>query len=103
FFPNSPILSFGTTGCIMGCRFCQNYKTSKSKIEANKLPYIEPNEIIKIAKENNINLIAFTYNDPIAFLEFAINCAKLAKKEEIKIEKEKNKKLIKSNYKYPIA
>lgn len=84
FFPNSPILSFGTTGCIMGCRFCQNYKTSKSKIEANKLPYIEPNEIIKIAKENNINLIAFTYNDPIAFLEFAINCAKLAKKEGIK-------------------
>ena len=84
FFPNSPILSFGTTGCIMGCRFCQNYQTSKSKIEANKLPYIEPNEIIKIAKENNINLIAFTYNDPIAFLEFAINCAKLAKKEGIK-------------------
>ena len=84
FFPNSPILSFGTTGCIMGCRFCQNYQTSKSKIEANKLPYIEPNEIIKIAKENNIKLIAFTYNDPIAFLEFAINCAKLAKKEGIK-------------------
>ncbi len=84
FYPSSSILSFGTIGCIMGCRFCQNYLTSKSKENPKKFNKLFPIDIVKIALQNNIGSIAFTYNDPIAFFEYAIDTARLAQENGLK-------------------
>ncbi len=84
FYPNKPILSFGTTGCNMGCIFCQNYKTSKSKIDPKTLNKTEPFQIVEILKKYNVNMVAFTYNEPVIFFEYALDVAKLCKEENIK-------------------
>lgn len=84
FYPETPILSFGTTGCNMGCIFCQNYLTTKSKVDPKTLNKTEPGEIVEILKKYNINLIAFTYNEPVIFFEYALDTIKLCKKEGIK-------------------
>ncbi len=84
FYPETPILSFGTTGCNMGCIFCQNYLTTKSKVDPKTLNKTEPGEIVEILKKYNINLIAFTYNEPAIFFEYALDTIKLCKKEGIK-------------------
>lgn len=84
FYPASSILSFGTTGCTMGCLFCQNHTTSKANLPASSLNKTDPKQIVEIAKKYNINSVAFTYNDPIAFFEYAIETAKLCKQENIK-------------------
>lgn len=84
FYPTSKILSFGTIGCIMGCLFCQNYQTTKVKIDVEKCQKVSPYEIVQIAKNYNCKSVAFTYNDPIAFFEYAIDTAKLCREENIK-------------------
>ena len=84
FYPNSNALSFGTLGCIMGCLFCQNSHITKVQMPIEECQKITPDEIIQIAKDYNCKSIAFTYNDPIAFFEYAIETAKLARSEKIK-------------------
>ena len=80
FYPSSKVLSFGTLGCNMGCMFCQNWHMSKSKEDTAILQKVEPSEIAQIAKEYDCKSIAFTYNDPVIFLEYAIDTAKEAHK-----------------------
>ena len=84
FYPSSTALSFGTLGCIMGCLFCQNSHITKIKMPIEECQKISPDEIIETAKRYNCKSIAFTYNDPIAFFEYAIETAKLARAEGIK-------------------
>lgn len=85
FFPGSSILSFGTAGCNLGCKFCQNWTTSKSKIdERNSLNHVSPEEVISLAKKHNVNSIAYTYNDPTIFGEYVIDVSKIAREEGIK-------------------
>lgn len=84
FYPNTSILSFGTIGCNMGCLFCQNYQTTKNKSDPKSFYKASPEEIIGAAKKYNIKSIAFTYNEPVIFFEYARDCAKLAKEEGIK-------------------
>lgn len=84
FYPTSPILSFGTLGCCMGCQFCQNWHISKSKEDANKLNQTSPEDIVRIAKDYNCKSVAFTYNDPIIFFEYALDTAKLCRQNGIK-------------------
>lgn len=84
FYPATSVLSFGTIGCNMGCQFCQNWKTTKNKIDKNLLNKTSPKEIVQIAKEYNCKSVAFTYNDPIVFMEYAIDTAKLCRQEGIK-------------------
>jgi len=76
FFPGSKILSFGTLGCNMGCMFCQNWHMSKSKKDPKLTEKASPEEIAMIAKQNDCKSVAFTYNDPIIFFEYAIDTAK---------------------------
>ena len=84
FYPNSNVLSFGTNGCNMGCQFCQNAHITKVPINYNNLYKVSPEEIIEYAIKYNCKSIAFTYNDPIVFFEYAIDTAKLARKYGIK-------------------
>ncbi len=83
FFPSANILSFGTYGCNMGCKFCQNYTITKTKANPFNLPYLTPQNIVDAAKMHNCNSIAFTYNDPIVFYEYAIDVSLIAKQESI--------------------
>lgn len=84
FYPNSPVLSFGTLGCNMGCLFCQNWDISKSKADPKLMRKTFPSEIVEIAKKYNCKSVAFTYNDPIIFFEYAVDTAKLCRENGIK-------------------
>lgn len=84
FYPESSVLSFGTLGCNMGCQFCQNWHITKVKEDSHLLNKTSPQEIVRIAQEYNCKSVAFTYNDPIVFFEYAIDCAKLCRENNIK-------------------
>lgn len=84
FYPTTPILSLGTLGCCMGCQFCQNWNISKSREDCTKLNKTSPEEIVQIAKHYNCKSVAFTYNDPIIFFEYAVDTAKLCRENGIK-------------------
>jgi pyruvate formate lyase activating enzyme len=75
FLPGSSILSFGTAGCNLACRFCQNWDISKSK-EIDTLSHAASAETIaRAAVDLGCRSVAFTYNDPVVFLEYAIDVA----------------------------
>ncbi len=83
FLPASSALSFGTAGCNLGCRFCQNWDTTKSReVEALSVE-AAPHEIVEAAIAHNCRMIAYTYNDPIPWAEFAIEVARLARERGI--------------------
>ena len=84
FYPGSDILSFGTAGCNLGCKFCQNWNMSKAKMDEVNSLYASPEEVVGYAKKHNVPSIAFTYNDPIIFGEYVIDVSNLAKQENIK-------------------
>lgn len=84
FYPGSKVLSFGTLGCNMGCQFCQNWHISKAKGDPKLLNYTEPRKIVEIAKELGCKSVAFTYNDPVIFFEYALDTAKICRDEGIK-------------------
>jgi len=83
FYPGTDILSFGTAGCNLGCKFCQNWTTSKSKYDDLCSVEASPEDVIKIAKKYKTPSIAFTYNDPTIFGEYVIDISKLARDEGI--------------------
>jgi len=83
FYPGSGILSFGTAGCNLGCKFCQNWSMSKAKIADSNALQVNPEEVVKLAKKHNVKSIAYTYNDPTIFGEYVIDISKLARYEGI--------------------
>lgn len=76
FFPGTSVLSFGTAGCNLGCQFCQNWDISKSREVAKLSSIAEPELIANAAKELGCKSVAFTYNDPVIWAEYAIDTAK---------------------------
>lgn len=84
FYPGSKVLSFGTLGCNMGCMFCQNWHISKSKADPKTQNYTEPEQIAKLAQKLGCKSVAFTYNDPVVFFEYAIDTAKICRDMGIK-------------------
>ena len=84
FLPGSTILSFGTAGCNLGCKFCQNWSTSKAKIDELNSLTASPEDVVKLAIKHSTLSIAFTYNDPTIFGEYVIDISKIAKEENIK-------------------
>ena len=84
FLPSSNVLSFGTLGCNMGCLFCQNYHITKVKYPVSNCEQASPEQIVQIALKYGCKAVAFTYNDPIIFFEYAIDTAKLCRKAGIK-------------------
>lgn len=83
FYPGSDILSFGTAGCNLGCKFCQNWTTTKARIDNADSIFASPEDVIKIAKRYKTPSIAYTYNDPTIFGEYVIDVSKLAREEGI--------------------
>ncbi len=84
FLPGTPILSFGTAGCNLGCRFCQNWSISKAKLDDFNSLSASPEDVVRLAKSRNVPSIAFTYNDPTIFGEYVIDISKIAREEGIK-------------------
>ncbi len=76
FLPGTPALSFGTAGCNLACKFCQNWDISKSRELDRLQDSASPEMIAEAAIETGCRSVAFTYNDPVIFLEYAIDVAR---------------------------
>jgi pyruvate formate lyase activating enzyme len=75
FLPGTSVLSFGTAGCNLACRFCQNWDISKSRQTDTLADAASPERIARAALEQGCASVAFTYNDPVVFLEYAADTA----------------------------
>lgn len=75
FYPGSSVLSFGTAGCNLACKFCQNWDISKSKDMDRLMDQASPTAIATAAEEYGCKSVAFTYNDPVIFAEYAMDVA----------------------------
>jgi pyruvate formate lyase activating enzyme len=84
FLPGTPVLSFGTAGCNLACKFCQNWDISKSREMDSLMALASPERIAQKAKELNCRSVAYTYNDPVIFHEYAIDVAKVCREKNIK-------------------
>ncbi len=84
FLPGTPVLSFGTAGCNLGCKFCQNWDISKSREVDTLADYAPPQTIAQTAYQLGCRSVAFTYNDPVIFLEYAVDVAKECRQLGIK-------------------
>src|SRR5262245_514425 len=84
FLPGTPVLSFGTAGCNLGCKFCQNWDISKSREIDTLADAASPETIARAAEEAGCRSVAFTYNDPVIFHEYAIDVAQACRERGIK-------------------
>ncbi len=75
FYPGSSVLSFGTAGCNLACKFCQNWDISKSKDMDQLMDQASPQAIANAAEQYGCKSVAFTYNDPVIFAEYAMDVA----------------------------
>ncbi len=84
FLPGSAVLSFGTAGCNLACKFCQNWSISKSRDVDTLAEEASPEEIACAALDLGCQSVAFTYNDPVVFLEWAVDVARACRARGIK-------------------
>ena len=75
FYPGTSVLSFGTAGCNLACKFCQNWDISKSRDMDRLMASASPQQIAEAAAANDCTSVAYTYNDPVIFAEYAIDTA----------------------------
>ena len=75
FYPGTPVLSFGTAGCNLACKFCQNWDLTKSRDMDRMTDAAAPEAIARAARESGARSVAFTYNDPVIFAEYAMDVA----------------------------
>jgi len=75
FYPGSSIFSFGTAGCNLACKFCQNWDISKSRDMDTLMDQATPEAIARAAEKYGCKSVAFTYNDPVIFAEYAMDVA----------------------------
>lgn len=84
FLPGTPVLSFGTAGCNLACKFCQNWDMSKSREMDTLADEAPPEKIVQVAQAMGCRSVAYTYNDPVIFMEYAIDVAKACRQFGIK-------------------
>ena len=84
FFPGSSILAFGTAGCNLACKFCQNWDISKSKDMDRLADEASPEAIAEAAESYGCKSVAFTYNDPVIFAEYAMDIADACREKNVK-------------------
>jgi len=84
FLPGTPVLSFGTAGCNLACKFCQNWDMSKSREMDILADEASPETIARAALELGCRSVAYTYNDPVIFHEYAIDVAQACRERGIK-------------------
>ena len=84
FLPGTPVLSFGTAGCNLACKFCQNWDISQSRDFDRLADQASPQAISLTAQELGCKSVAFTYNDPVIFAEYAMDVADACHEYDIK-------------------
>jgi pyruvate formate lyase activating enzyme len=84
FLPGTPVLSFGTAGCNLGCRFCQNWDISKAREMDRLMDAASPATIVHAARQLGCRSVAFTYNDPVIFAEYALDVARACRSWGVK-------------------
>ncbi len=84
FLPGTPVLSFGTAGCNLTCKFCQNWDISKARSFDRIQDLASPEDIAEAAARSGCRSVAFTYNDPVIFLEYAVDVAQACRERGIK-------------------
>jgi pyruvate formate lyase activating enzyme len=84
FLPGTPVLSFGTAGCNLACRFCQNWDISKAKEYDTLADRASPEQLARAAGRYGCASVAFTYNDPVIFHEYAIDVARACRAAGVK-------------------
>ena len=84
FYPGSSVLSFGTAGCNLGCKFCQNWDISKARTVERLSDRASPEQIADAAIRAGCRSVAFTYNDPVIFAELAIDTARACHERGVK-------------------
>lgn len=83
FYPGTSVLSFGTAGCNLGCRFCQNWDISKSREIERLSERAMPEDIAGACQKLSVRSVAYTYNDPVIWLEYAVDTAKACHEQGI--------------------
>jgi pyruvate formate lyase activating enzyme len=84
FLPGTSVFSFGTAGCNLACNFCQNWDISKSREMDTLMSKASPEAIALAARDNGCYSVAYTYNDPVVFHEYAIDTAQACRELGIK-------------------
>ena len=84
FLPGTPVLSFGTAGCNLTCKFCQNWDISKARASDRLQDRASPAAIADAAVRAGCRSVAYTYNDPVIFLEYAIDVAQACRERGLK-------------------
>jgi pyruvate formate lyase activating enzyme len=84
FLPGTPVLSFGTAGCNLTCKFCQNWDISKARAADRLQDAASPEAIAEAAVRSKCRSVAFTYNDPVIFLEYAVDVARACRARGIR-------------------
>lgn len=84
FLPGTSVLSFGTAGCNLGCQFCQNWDISKSREIERLSEEAGPGDIAEAAERLGCRSVAFTYNDPVIWLEYAVDTARACRERGLK-------------------
>jgi len=84
FLPGTAVLSFGTAGCNLTCKFCQNWDISKARADDRLQQHASPEAIARAAVESGAHSVAFTYNDPVIFLEYAVDVAAACREAGVK-------------------
>jgi len=85
FQPGARILSLGNVGCMMSCTFCQNWETSQIKhLDLSVVKNYKPEDVINLCLTHNIDIISWTYNDPVVWHEFVIDTSRLANRHGIR-------------------
>jgi pyruvate formate lyase activating enzyme len=84
FLPGSSVLSFGTAGCNLACRFCQNWDISKSREIDTLSSAASPDALATAAERLGCRSVAFTYNDPVIFMEYAMDVADACRERGIR-------------------
>ena len=84
FLPGSAVLSFGTAGCNLTCKFCQNWDISKAREFDRLQAEASPEEIAAAAARTGCRSVAYTYNDPVIFLEYAVDVAKACRERGLR-------------------
>ena len=84
FLPGTPVLSFGTAGCNLGCKFCQNWDISKSRSADALTAAAPPEAIARVARDLGCRSVAFTYNDPVVFHEYCLDTARACREQGLR-------------------
>ncbi len=81
FKPGSKVLSFGSVSCNFRCLHCQNYEIAFADLNYNYLREVEPDGVLRMCRDRKADGVAWTYNEPGIWHEFALDSSKLVKRD----------------------